>query len=65
MTILATNKRNPLTADTDPTDEELAEVMRGACDLAIARKRESDAWMRRELATAVSDARARDVAPTP
>lgn len=63
MANLFIQKRNPLAADTDPTDEELAVVMREARDSAMARKQESDAWMRRELAVAVSDARARDVTP--
>lgn len=60
MSDLSDTKRNPLAADTEPTDEELSEVMREARDLAMARKRESDAWMRRKLAEAVADARARD-----
>jgi hypothetical protein len=63
MTNLPNSKRNPLTADTDPTDEELSEVMSEARDFAMARKRESDDWMRRKLAEAVSEARARDAAP--
>ncbi len=58
-------KRNPLAADTDPTDEELAQVMSEALDLAMARKQESDAWMRRKLAEAVADARARDAVVVP
>lgn len=53
MTVLSDPKRNPLTADSDPTDEELALVMREALDFAMARKLESDAWMRREQATLV------------
>jgi len=58
----ATNlKRLPLAADTEPSDEELSEVMREARDLAMARKQATDAWMRRQLADAVADARARDV----
>lgn len=62
MANLSDTKRNPLAADTDPTDAELAEVMREARDVAMARKLESDNWMRRKLAEAVSDAHARDVA---
>lgn len=62
MADLSCTKRNPLAADTEPTDEELAEVMSEARDFAMARKLESDDWMRRKLAEAVSDARARDVA---
>lgn len=55
-------KRLPLAADTEPTDEELAEVMGEARDLAMVRQQESTAWMRRKLAEAVADARARDAA---
>lgn len=62
MADLPNIKRNPLTADTEPTDEELAEVMSEARDVALARKRESDNWMRNKLAEAVRDAHARDVA---
>lgn len=64
MADLSNTKRNPLAADTEPTDEELSEVMSEARDLAMARKRESDEWMRRKLAEAVADARARDSATT-
>ena len=46
-------RRNPMTADTDPTDEELAVVMREACELAMQRKAESDEWSRQQLAQAV------------
>lgn len=60
MADLHSSKRIPLAADTEPTDEELSEVMREARDLAMARKLESDAWMRRKLAEAVAEARARD-----
>lgn len=62
MSDLSNIKRNPLAADTEPTDEELSEVMGEALLVALARKQESDIWMRRQLAEAVSDARARDVA---
>jgi hypothetical protein len=62
MANLSNLKRNPLSADTEPTDEELSEVMSEARDVAMARKLESDSWMRRKLAEAVSDARARDAA---
>lgn len=51
--------RNPMTADTDPTDEELAIVMREACELAMRRKAESDEWSRRQLAQAVRAAHER------
>lgn len=63
MANLSNSKRNPLAANTEPTDDELSEVMSEARDVAMARKRESDTWMRRKLAEAVSEARARDVAP--
>ncbi len=62
MADLSNLKRNPLAADTDPTDEELSEVMSEALDVALARKQESDNWIRRKLAEAVNDAQARDVA---
>lgn len=62
MTDAIIKKRLPLAADTEPTDEELAEVMREARDLALARKVESDAWMRAEMAKAVENARIRDAA---
>ena len=55
-------KRNPLAANTEPTDDELSQVMGEALVVALARKQESDIWMRRKLAEAVSDARIRDVA---
>lgn len=53
-------KRNPLAADTEPTDDELGDVMREARDLAMLRKGQSDRWMRSMLVQAVADARARD-----
>lgn len=62
MSDLSNKNRNPLAADTEPTDEELSAVMGEALVVALARKQESDTWMRRKLAEAVSDARARDVA---
>lgn len=65
MVDLSSIKRNPLAVDTEPTDEELSEVMREACDLAMARKRESDAWMRCKLIEAVADARFRDAVAAP
>lgn len=62
MADLSNTKRNPLAANTEPTDEELSEVMGEALEVALARKQESDIWIRRKLAEAVNDARARDVA---
>jgi hypothetical protein len=61
MSDLSNIKRSPLAADTEPTDEELGDVMREARDLAMERKQQSDSWIRRMLAEAVADARARDV----
>jgi hypothetical protein len=52
-------RRNPMTADTDPTDEELAVVMREACELAMQRKAVSDEWLRQQVAQAVRAARER------
>jgi hypothetical protein len=62
MADLSNIKRNPLAANTEPTDEELTVVMSEALDVALARKQESDIWIRRKLAEAVNDARVRDVA---
>jgi hypothetical protein len=58
------NKRNPMSADTEPSDEELAIVMREARDLALTRKRASEEWMRTTLAEVVAAARAEDSAAT-
>lgn len=54
-----TPRRNPMTADTDPTDEELAIVMREARELAMQRKAESDEWLRQQIMQAVRAARER------
>jgi hypothetical protein len=56
---VAASRRNPMTADTDPTDEELAIVMREACEMAMRRKAQSDEWSRQQLAEAVRAARER------
>lgn len=52
-------RRNPMLASTEPTDEELHQVMREACDLAMQRKAATDDWVRQQLATAVREARER------
>lgn len=62
MADLSNIKRNPLAANTEPTDEELSEVMSEALEVALARKQESDTWIRRKLVEAVNDARTRDIA---
>ena len=46
--------------DTEPTDEELAIVMREARDLAMQRKAASDKWMREQLEAAVREALERE-----
>jgi hypothetical protein len=60
MTDTSPDKRNPLSADTEPSDEELAIVMREARDLALSRKRVSDEWIKTTLATVVATAHAKD-----
>jgi hypothetical protein len=45
--------------DTEPTDEELAVVMREARDLAMRRKALSDEWLQKQLDAAVREALAR------
>ncbi len=44
--------------DTDPTDEELALVMREARDLAVQRRAIADAWVTARLQEASAFARA-------
>lgn len=56
-------RRNPLAFGTEPTDEELATVMREARDLVRQRKARSDAWMRQQLEEAVRIARAKSPSP--
>ena len=56
---MADQHRDLMAPDTEPTDEELALVMREARDLALLRKAESDEWMRQQLAEAVRAALAR------
>jgi len=57
---VSTAPRNPMLANTEPTDEELHLVMREARDVARQRKQASDAWMCDQLALAVSEARERE-----
>ena len=42
-------KRDLMAPDTEPTDEELALVMREARDVAIARRAKADAWIATKL----------------
>ncbi len=53
-------RRNPMLADTEPTDEELHQVMLEARDVARQRKAFSDAWMHEQLEKAWREARTRD-----
>ena len=53
-------RRNPMLADTEPTDEELHLVMCEARDVARQRKAVSDAWMHEQLEKAWREARTRD-----
>ncbi len=49
-------RRQIMAPDSEPTDEELAEVMCAARDVAMERKVASDEWMRQKLAEAVREA---------
>jgi hypothetical protein len=49
--------RDLMAPDTEPTDEELAVVMRAARDLAIQRRAISDAWIAARLEEATRIAR--------
>jgi hypothetical protein len=44
--------RDCMAPDTEPTDAELAEVMREAAEVARTRKRHGDAWLAAEMARA-------------
>ncbi|MFO0757737.1 MAG: hypothetical protein U0359_14665 [Byssovorax sp.] len=52
-------RRDIMAPDNEPTDEELAVVMREALAVAMAREAASDEWMRQQLAEAVREAEAR------
>jgi hypothetical protein len=41
--------RDLMAPDTEPTDEELAIVMREARELAVARRAKADAWVAAKL----------------
>jgi hypothetical protein len=49
--------RDLMAPDTEPTDEELALVMREARDLAVARRALADAWIAARLREASEFAR--------
>lgn len=44
-----TKPRDLMAPDTEPTDEELALVMREARELAVARRATADAWVAARL----------------
>lgn len=56
--------RDLMAPETEPTDEELHLVMSEALDLAMERKKMSDAWMRQRLIDEVAQTRARREATT-
>jgi hypothetical protein len=51
------NSRDLMAPDTEPTDEELAVVMREARELAVQRRAKSDAWVAERLKEAAQFAR--------
>ncbi len=52
-------RRNPMLADTEPTDDELHLVMCEARDVALQRKQASEVWMRDQMENALLEAKAR------
>ena len=56
MTLYTIN-RDLMSPDTEPTDEELQLVMREALNLVLARKKQSDDWMRNQLIETVKQVR--------
>lgn len=50
-------QRDLMAPDTEPTDEELALVMREARDLAVERRAKADAWIAARLQEAAQYAR--------
>ena len=56
---MAAERKDIMAPDNEPTDEELALVMREARDLAMRRRAAGDQWMREQLAAAVREAMAR------
>ena len=47
--MVAAQPRDLMAPDTEPTDEELALVMREARDLAVERRAKADAWVAAKL----------------
>jgi hypothetical protein len=56
---MSTAQRDLMAPDTEPTDEELAVVMRAARDEAVRRKKASDESLQRQIEEAVRAAHAR------
>ena len=54
--MLTNNERDLMVPDTNPTDEELHLVMRAALEVAMQRKKVSDAWMQQRLSEEVEKA---------
>ena len=52
-----TKNRDLMAPETEPTDAELQIVMKEALELAMARKQQSDIWMRRQLLETVDQVR--------
>lgn len=53
-------RRNPMDANTDPTDEELAIVIHEAGDLARQRQKQTEQWIQEQLAKALSEVKERE-----
>lgn len=55
--------RDCMAPDTEPTDEELAVVMREAGEVARQRKKEGDAWLAKQIELALAAALNRPARP--
>ena len=62
---MTTPDRDLMAPDTEPTDEELALVMRAARDVAIRRWQLAEEAFRRQIEEAIRVARARPRPPPP
>lgn len=58
-----TANRDLMAPDTEPTDEELAVVMREARDLAVQRRAAAEIWMQEQLEKALREALGRPGRP--